>query len=108
MWKGERVLGRGGEVLTLSFAGLAASYSCICLPSLLQDDQEGGRRRRARLEGEEEAADDNTGGLAAWFEGAAGSDEDADDLELLKRAQQGQALGQSAGEVRRARAGGHE
>ncbi|GAB4819013.1 hypothetical protein N2152v2_006059 [Parachlorella kessleri] len=61
-----------------------------------EDDEVAGRRRRARTEDENDAdlalpGDDGV----PWFQDAAGSDEDAEDLDLLKRAQQRHAMGES-------------
>jgi hypothetical protein len=63
-----------------------------------QDDEEGGRRRRARLEDDDADLPMDDGGGMAWFQDAAGSDEDAEDLDLLKRAAQRHALGESQGQ----------
>jgi hypothetical protein len=65
-----------------------------CLPCL-QEDEMGGRRRRARVDGEE---DGEGGGAGLWpspFGDVAGSDDEAEDEDLLRKAKQGLLLAES-------------
>lgn len=61
----------------------------------LQDDELAGRRRRARAEGESE--DEEAGGDEGLAWPSPGSDDEAEDEELLRRAKQGQLLAESQG-----------
>ncbi len=64
-------------------------------PLFYQDDELAGRRRRARTDGDEE---DGADGVLPWpspFEAPAGSDDEAEDEELLRKAKEGLLLAES-------------
>ena len=67
----------------------------------LQDDETAGRRRRMRM-GEEDNEEEAGGGALPWpspFEGVGGSDDEAEDEELLRKAKEGQLLADSAADA---------
>lgn len=73
-------------------------------PSHPQDDELAGRRRRARAEGDSEDEGAGGGDELAWP--SPGSDDEAEDEELLRRAKQGQLLAESQGLEEEAGSGG--
>ena len=75
---------------------LSHAFAHLCLPfHPLQDDELAGRRRRARAEGDSE--DEEAGGDEGLAWPSPGSDDEAEDEELLRRAKQGQLLAESQG-----------
>ena len=71
---------------------LPAAPTCLLC---LQEDEMGGRRRRARIDGEEEGEGGAAGLWPSPFGDVAGSDDEAEDEDLLRKAKQGLLLAES-------------
>lgn len=65
-------------------------------PTLEQEDEQGGRRRRTRADGSDDEGE-GLGGDAELAWPSPGSDDEAEDEELLRRARTGQLLAESQG-----------